>query len=277
MSGCGSGRCGVRAAFLALTAATALMGGLLIGCGGAGGGSGTLVVSLADAPDPSITAINVTIDKVEAHVGGQWTTIAGAPQSFNLFDLVTNEALLGSANLPTGHYTQIRLFPSAATVTDSAGTHSVVIPSGVQTGVKLNLGYDIGPNEVTTILLDFNVAKSLIRQGNGQYRLQPVIPAVVKVLSGTVTGTVTDGSAPLAGASVQATYTAGDRYALGTEVNTSTSQGNGNFKLWALLPGTYTLTVTYTDPNTSAVRTMTRTNVVVAANQNTPVGDLVVP
>jgi hypothetical protein len=258
----------------------------LTGCGGgsSGGGAntGTLRVSLVDAPDPTITSLNVTIDRVEAHVvnpddpndnePGHWTAIATTPQTFDLLDLVTNEAILGSANLPVGHYTQVRLFVSNATVTDATGTHPVTIPSAGNTGIKLNVNYDITPNQITAILLDFNVSKSLIKQGNGQYRLQPVIPVVVKVLSGTITGTVTQGGAPLDNADVRAVYAAGNNYAIGQEVNTTFTQDNGTFKIWALLPGTYNITVT-----APGGATTTLNGVVVQANQNTGVGTIAVP
>jgi hypothetical protein len=257
------------AAIAALAPALALSG---CGGGGSSSGTGTLSVVMSDAPDPTITSLVVTIDRVEAHVDGQWTPITTNPATFNLLDLVHNEALLGSANLPAGHYTQVRFFPSAATVTDSAGTHTVTIPSGVQSGVKVNIDHDIEAGQTTTILLDFNVCKSLNKLGNGQYQLQPVIPAVVKILSGTVTGAVMDGSNPVAGAMITATYEAGSAYPVGTEVNTSASLPDGTFKVWALLPGPYTIKATFTDPATSVAKTATVTGVVVTANQNTDVG-----
>lgn len=283
--------CGIATAIALFTSSLSF---LTAGCGGSSSsgssgsgspasGSGTLSVAMSDAPPagaPAVTRVNVTIDRVEANVNGAWTPVAAASQSFNLLDLVTNPALLGSTTLPAGHYTQVRLFPSSATVTDTTGTYPVDIPSGVQTGVKLNVDYDINPNQITTILLDFNVNKSLVREGNGQYKLQPVIPAVVKVLSGTVSGTVTDATSgsPLVGATVTAAYTAGSAYALGTDVNTGVSiSPDGAFHIWALLPGTYTLTATYTDPGTGAVRTSARTGVIVAANQDTAVGALALP
>jgi len=255
---------------------------LLSGCGGSGGGSGgssvgsgTLAVRLSDAPDPSITALNVTIPKVQANINGRWTDVAAPNQTYNLLDLAKNDVLLGQANLPSGTYTQVRLFVSSATVTDSTGTHDVTVPSGSQTGLKINVDYDLNPNEVTTILLDFNVDKSLVKQGNGQYRLQPVIPAVVKVLSGTVTGVASDGTATLTNASVTAKYLSGSSYAAGTEVNTSASLSDGTFKVWALLPGTYELDLSYTDPSTSTTKTAVVNSVSVAANQNTDVGTVV--
>lgn len=263
---------------MAVVAGSLLLNG---GCGSgsdsATGGSGTFRVALVDAPpsDGSISALNITIDRVEANVNGTWTQITTVPQGFNLLDLVQNEVILGSKALPSGRYNQVRFFPTAATVTDADGTHTVTIPGAVQTGVKVNVNYDITPNQITTVLLDFNVGKSLIKQGNGQYRLQPVIPAVVKVLSGTVTGTVTDGAEPLPGAPVTATYTAGGNYPVGTEVNTGATAADGSFKVWALLPGTYTITAVYTHPDTGATKTATRTGVTVTANQNTALGTLV--
>lgn len=249
----------------------------IIGCGGSGGsgsGTGTLSVELADAPDPSITAINVTIDRVEAHVNNQWIEVSNTPVSVNLLNLTDTSLNLGSATLPAGDYTQIRLFTSSATVTDADGEHDVEIPSALNTGIKLNINYTISPDTVTTILLDFNVGKSFNKTGSGQYKLQPVIPAVVKVLSGTITGTTKDENGLLSDVQVKAIYTAGSSYALGTEVNTSASMDDGGFKVWALLPGTYTLEFSWTDPDTLAEKTATVTDVVVNANEETAVGEV---
>lgn len=245
---------------------------LLSACGGgSGSGSGTLSVAMSDGPGPGITAAVVTIDKVEANVDGAWVSITTTPQTLNLLDLITNEKILGSASLPAGHYSQVRFFPSSATVTDSSGTHTVKIPSGAQTGVKVNVDYDIGSNQVTTVLLDFNVDKSFVMEGNGQYILKPVIPAVVKVLSGTVSGTVKSGDTPIQGAMVSATYTDGSNYAIGTVVNTATTVDGGSFKVWALMPGTYTISATYTDPG-GTTKTATVAGVVVTADHDTNVG-----
>ena len=259
-----------------LAAACALLG-TLAGCGSSstsGGGSGTLRVAMVDAPDPTVTAVHITLDRVEAHVNNEWVPITVTPQTYDLMDLVQNEAIIGTATLLAGRYNQVRLFVSNATVTDAAGTHPVTISSADQTGIKVNVNYDIHPNEITTILLDFNVEKSIVKQGNGQYRMQPVIPAVVKVLSGTITGTVTSGGSPVSGATVRAIYTAGPSYPVGTEVNTNMSLSDGAFKVWALLPGTYTVSASFTDPATTVTRTATVTGVMVQANQNTSAGTL---
>jgi hypothetical protein len=254
---------------LVLLTLTAIL--ILGGCGGSGGGSGTgtLSVRLADASDPTITSVNVTIDRVEAHVDGQWVPITTTPQTFNLYDLIENDTLLGSANLPAGSYTQIRLFPSAAEITDADGTHEVNIPSGDQTGVKVLVNYNISSNDITTVLLDFNVDKSFNKTGAGQYQMQPVIKGVVKVLSGTITGVVSIGDTPVQGATVEAWLPGGTE-----AVNSGVTQEDGTFKIWALLPETYELRVSYTDPDTSDAYEGTAADIAVDANANSDAGDI---
>jgi hypothetical protein len=266
-----------------------LLGVLIAGCSGgsSGGGTntgtrGTLAVSMVDAPtDPEkVKKVEVTLNRVEANVNGTWTPINFTPVRFNLLDLVTREQALGTLQLPAGSYTQVRFFPDDMEVTDANDVvHDVDIPSGSQTGIKVNVNYDIEPNTLTTILLDVNVKKSLHLLGNGRYQFQPVVQGAVKVLSGTITGSITntDGT-PLPGAVVTATYAAGSSYPVGTEVNTAVSRAeDGVFRLWALLPGMYNLSVSYTDPATNAVRTTTHDGVVVNANQDTNIGAIPVP
>src|SRR5688572_7817006 len=226
---------------------------LPLGCGGGGdgtasGGRGTLQVFMADAPDPTVLAVEIDISRVEANIGGTWQTISTTPRTLNLFNLKFQEELIAQSDLPAGRYTQIRFIVDEARVTDSEGTHIANIPSGSQTGIKVNLNFDIPENEVTGVLLDFNVSRSLIRLGNGNYQLKPVVVGVVRVLSGTITGVATDGSAPLAGATVRAIYKAGPHFPIDTEVNSTSSVEDGRFKLWALMPGTYQLQFSWRDP-----------------------------
>lgn len=252
-------------------AALAIGAALFSGCGGNGArGSGTLTVLLADAPNPTATAVDITLDRVEANIDGTWQAVNSSPQTYNLLELARIPAPLGSIILPSGHYTQVRLFVSGASITDATGTHELAIPSGDQTGIKVNVDYDVNPNEVTGLLLDFNVDKSIVITGNGVYHLQPVIRGVVQVLSGTVTGTVVDSSnQPVAGASVVAISSSGQ------EINSSTTLADGTFKIWALLPDTYTIRATFTQTSPTPVETTaTQGGVIVNANENTEIGTL---
>jgi len=255
---------------------------VLAGCGGGGSssgggtssGTGTMNVRMVDAPDPTITSIVLVFNKLEAHVGSQWVTIPLADETVDLMNLTASDMLLGTAQLPAGKYTQIRLFPTSATVTDSTGTHDVNIPSAKQTGIKINIDATLPANSILTLLLDFNVDKSLTKQGNGNYKLSPVMVGVIKSLSGDIAGTATDGTNPLLNAHVDAVYEAGSSYPIGTVVNSSSSMADGTFHIWALLPGTYTLNFTWTSDDGTVVKTTTVTGVTVNANEETNVGSV---
>jgi hypothetical protein len=251
----------MRRAFILLGLVVAALFAL-VGCGGGGSGPGTLRVFMADAPLPNVTSLQITIDRIEAHHNGEWVVIESAPQTIDLLNLTQTAMVVAEGGLPAGHFNQVRLFVSEATVVDDEGTHSVNIPA------------DVSENTVTAILLDFNVEQSLHQLGNGSYQLQPVIPAVLVDDSGTVTGTVTLNSAPVHGALIEAVYTAGPNYPIGTVVNTSTTAEDGTFKVWALMEGTYTLEVTFTD-STPADFAATVTDVVVTQGDNTEVGVIV--
>ena len=258
-----------------LLASLCAVGITLAGCGGvtSGGGGGWLSLFMADAPPLNVTALHITIDRIEAHLDGQWIDIETDPQTIDLLTLTQNETMIGSAGVPSGTYTQIRLFISEATVTDETGTHDVQIPSGAQTGLKLNVNATVGGGAVE-ILLDFNVQKSLTRTGNGQYKLKPVIPIMLRELAGSISGFAVHNGRPLYGVHVTATYTSGPSYDIGTEVNTSASMADGSFKVWALKEGVYRLDFILYSPGSQIIFVATVEDVVVTGGQNINLGNV---
>ena len=73
-------------------------------------GTGTLEVRVTDAPDPSITAVYVTTSNIEVSAAGEgWITVIDEEITFELLALEGVEAILGTAQLATGKYTQVRL------------------------------------------------------------------------------------------------------------------------------------------------------------------------
>lgn len=243
--------------------------------GGNGTGNGTLSVRMADAGATGITAVNVTFTRVEAHVNGNWQVLSTTPMKINLLDLVDTDIVLSQALVPAGNYTQIRLFVDSVTVQDANGMHDCIVPSAAQTGIKVNVDATVNENEITEVLLDFNVNDSIIREGNGTYRMQPVIRGVLRVLSGTISGTVQDAGGPLGNVAVEATYISGPNFPTGTVVAKTFSRSDGHFKLWALLPGTYTVTLVWTNPITLSTEVASVPNVVVRADSNADLGTIV--
>src|SRR5262249_2767894 len=114
----------------------------LAGCGSAGGTSsstGTMAVTMADAPLDA-GHVNVWISKVEPPGPGGWHTLRNPPAPtppIDLKTLVVNDMDLAGASLPAGHYNQLRLIVTKAEVVKGSSTYPVTIPSGMQTGIKL--------------------------------------------------------------------------------------------------------------------------------------------
>jgi hypothetical protein len=193
---------------------TWLMGFLLTvfiaGCSSDGGGStqpGTVGVSMTDAPACGFKAVNVTVSKVRVHQSESasdnaagWTDITvNPPRKINLLDLndptQPNFALesLGETPLEAGHYTQLRLVLDRNTgqslansiVLENTTTEiALVTPSAVQSGIKLIHQFDVGSGQRVDLLLDFDACKSIVKTGNGTYKLKPVIKVIPFVLNG---------------------------------------------------------------------------------------------
>jgi len=220
---------------------------------------------MADAPPNlggNVTAVNVTVTKVEVHPSNQgtggsgqndpWKTVFQGSRSFNLLDLankvdVTQLPHIVDSGLPAGHYDQLRLVvdPANCNIVVDGQTHPLVIPSGGNTGLKA-LPFDVTSQQDTVLLLDFDVAQSVNLQGDGTYKLQPVI-RLAPVTLASVTGKVVDNTgAPMA---AQVTLKDGTGNVVATSVTSTTGANppaatDGVFAIHALASGSYTLEVT---------------------------------
>ncbi len=165
------------------------------------GGAGTLAVRITDSPFSEASAVLVTFSEVSAHTSdGGWVALPFAEgataRTCDLKNLEGGvEDLLGTAPLAAGHYTQLRLTVSSATIyftepktTAETCAANIAAPPGPEVGkpvdvpsgiVKLVHQFTITAEKTTTILLDFDGDKSIHQTGNGAYKMQPVI----KVLS----------------------------------------------------------------------------------------------
>jgi hypothetical protein len=244
---------------------------VLAACGGGGGGSdsaggtGTLRLALTDAPACGYDAVNVTIERVRVHQSasagdndGGWSDLVIAPQQrVNLLSL-TNGVLeeLGQMPLPAGRYTQMRLVlaanggstPFANSVVPSGGNEvALTTPSAQQSGLKLNVGIDVGANQIADVVLDFDACKSIVRRGNsGQYNLKPVIAVLPRITDvGRIEGFVHPSIAAAARVSAQSA---------GTPVKaTPPDATTGKFVLYPVPVGSYTLVLTHPARATAAV------------------------
>jgi hypothetical protein len=164
-----------------------------------------LNLMMTDAPFQDAKAVLVTFNEVSVHAsGGDWKTLpfAGNPaplmRTCDLKKLEGNQQdILGTGTLAAGHYTQVRLVVSSATLyfdnpTDplapacgDAATFAVPAsitspaPLTVVSGeVKLTREFDVPPAGVTTMVVDFKGAQSIFLTGTGDYKMTPVITVV---------------------------------------------------------------------------------------------------
>jgi hypothetical protein len=244
--------------FLALSLATSL----LVACGGGGGdagtptnpsNSGTLVLSLTDAPSCGYDHVYVTVQKVRVNASSSasdtdagWTELTVGPtQRFDLLSLSNGVlASLGQMPLPAGHYSQLRLVladndaahPLANSVVPTGGAETALTtPSGQQSGIKLNADITIAANQLADFVLDFDACKSVVTAGaSGQRLLKPVVSVLPRLLSG-VSGYV---DASLANGSTAVSVQQG-----GVVIKATAPDSTGKFVLAPVAPGNYDLVV----------------------------------
>ncbi|HEX6850821.1 MAG TPA: DUF4382 domain-containing protein [Candidatus Polarisedimenticolaceae bacterium] len=155
----------------------------LVGCSGTNevtGGSSQVRVLLTDAPSDSIESANVTISRVylTSDAGPHVDVMpAGDPSvTYDLLDLRNGvEALLADRVVPAGTYGQLRLVVESADVTlvpgltfeDGTNFRSLKVPSGMQSGIKVQLAtpIDADPGEITIVVVDFDVNQNFVLQG----------------------------------------------------------------------------------------------------------------
>jgi hypothetical protein len=207
---------------------------------------GAFEVKMHDAP-ASYDEVNVFVTEVQVNntTGDQgWVTISEPNQSYNLLELTNGAfAVLADTELEVGTYRQIRLILSRdenSVVIDGV-EHGLFIPSGSQTGIKLNIDAVISEGIQYTLLLDFDVLRSVVRAGPPQtnnFLLKPVIRATNQALTGNIGGTISPAeSKPVI-------------YAINDSDTLSTTYANvetGEFLLVGLPAGAYTVSVEATE------------------------------
>ena len=239
-----------------------------INSNGPGHGKGRVNVHMTDSP-AQFDALTINIVRIEIHGTGsdsannKWQVISDSSQTVNIMDLTNGKSkLLGTKDLEPGTYNQIRLIlGSGNTVTVNGKTYPIKIPSGQQTGLKININTNISltSGSIKDLLLDFNAAKSVHRTGNGRYMMKPVIHAVNKQIDGYIKGQVQPAQASIFAINGSDT------------TNTYADSTSGNFKLMGLTPGTYSLSIM---PKDTTYSDTTLTGIQVNSSDTTDVGTI---
>ena len=126
-------------------------------CSNSTGNDTQLSVLLTDAPHPLFESANVTIGEISIiPADGAPIVLTSAGGSYDLLQLQDGvTANLATLSIDAGNYVQLRLVVTEASVTlkdgfqfnDGSITKTLVVPSGAQTGIKINLSNADGNSE----------------------------------------------------------------------------------------------------------------------------------
>ena len=184
-------------------------------------------------PNGPYSHVYVTITDVQANVSTSagpndsgWVdltpSLKTAPRQVDLLGLAGNQCFLAtlgdSQQLQAGTYQQIRVIlasdstsiignlctngsANCVQLSKDSSVHTLNLSSEAQTGIKIPAsqiaggGLTVAAGKTTDLDIDFQTCQSIVKEGNGQYRLKPVLHAgEVSTVSASINGSVVDAS-----------------------------------------------------------------------------------
>jgi hypothetical protein len=196
-------------------------------------GSVTLSVSdpaTCAGPNGPFSHVYVTITDVKANISSTagdndsgWTdltpSLSAQPKQIDLLGQANNQCFLATLGDPlqlqAGTYQQIRIIladnstsPSnnqcgssanCVVLSSDSSVHTLPLSSESKTGLKIpsgqiaSGGFNIGAGQTKDLDIDFNTCASIVQEGNGKFRLKPVLHAgEVSTTSTSINGKILD-------------------------------------------------------------------------------------
>jgi hypothetical protein len=157
---------------------------------------GHLVVRLTDAP-AAYSEVNISFSEISAHIDSNWITVTTEPQKINLLDWNSGKSIiLGEADVPAGHYTQIRLKINDADVLYNGTSYPLDVPSGATSGLKFGPQFTVESGSTYELVIDFDAERSVVTTGPPTnpkgFKLKPHIRVVPLAVTGSISGKVTN-------------------------------------------------------------------------------------
>ena len=183
------------------------------GCGGSSDTAGTetatgmISFGITDLPVNDVSEVVIAMTEFELKPAGEGRSFTVPVNEFgrelNLLDFQNGEAatVINGEEVPAGNYEWLRIFfdeeKSYVTLKNGGGKYPLFIPSGDQTGYKLNKGFTVPINESVTYMLHIDVAQSLheprglaVPGGERTFLLKPVVQIMNVEDTGSVMGAV---------------------------------------------------------------------------------------
>lgn len=167
--------------FLCLTIATLSILSCQKEASDTSGTNSTLNIRLTDAPTV-YEEVNVDIREVRVKFadngvpGDGWVTLLTYPGIYNLLALQNGvDTLLATGAYPFRIVKEIRfVLGPANTIKDAGVLYPLEIPSGSESGLKIKVDKHL-QETLETIIIDFDAALSVKKEGTGDYKLRPVL------------------------------------------------------------------------------------------------------
>jgi hypothetical protein len=238
--------------------------------------------SSSTAPSGPFTSVFVTITDVQINSSStagdndsSWIDLTpdlkNAPVTIDLLSAASSQCFLATLGattaLPAGSYQQIRVILASTGSNSScgaAGPNCVVLASDPnsprplllssqdKTGIKIPSGQIAGgqfmvtAGQNKTLNIDFNACASIVTQGNGQFRLKPVLHAgEVNTTSSAVDGKLVDKDtgSPIPGAKAIVVLEQKDAAGIDRMIMQTTPNSSGAFSFCPVPAGTYDIVV----------------------------------
>ncbi len=155
--------------------------------------TGNFALHLTDSP-ADYDHIYLDIQSIEVnHASQGWIKIG--PSTPGILDILrfnnTFDTLIANADIPAGNLGQLRIIlGSNNTIVVNGTAKNLTIPSGGQSGLKININETIQTNATTEFWVDFKAGASIIELGNGNYHLTPVLRSFNGQTNGKLVGYV---------------------------------------------------------------------------------------
>ena len=223
----------------------------------------------------TITDVQANISSTAGATDSGWTDLtpglSSQPKQIDLLGQANNQCFLATLGdtqqLQAGNYQQIRLIlagngvtvannactssPNCVVLSADNSVHQLLLSSESTTGLKIPSGqiasgaFIIAAGQTKDLDIDFNTCESIVVEGNGQYRLKPVLHAgEVSTTSSSINGKVLDNATgnPVNGevlvALEQKDSTGVDRIMMATLAGT-----DGSFVFCPVPTGTYDVVI----------------------------------
>ena len=165
---------------------------------GTGDGNARLQVYLTDDPG-DYEAVYIDIKDVQINITTNdddgWQSLQNVNASvYDLLRLVNDkDTILADTEIPAGRLHQIRLVLGTENYVKIKGKDELIkleTNSVEQSGLNLNVQEYVTENRLYKIILDFEVARSIVQTGNNKYSLKPTIRPILNAVGGTIKGVV---------------------------------------------------------------------------------------